>query len=359
MSDPDKPATIGSSDAAAILGASPWRGPWDVWPGIVGLAPRYSRTDNPAQRRGRRLEQVVLDWYAEDYGVELEPGPDVFDPAHRPLVRDGWAHDHPDAFEVSERITRAGSSFHDDVTYSRAVEVKSLQFFNASIWGRPGSDQVPLWYLMQCVHHEFVTGLPVVLVAFATGTDELRVYSINVDAKLVARQAEMLKAWHQAHVVEGRPPPLDGSDGCARGLAALYEYGDRDKDYRTATPREVEIAREIAEIRNEIKRLEVDVGQRENTLRTMIGANYGLKAGEPERSIALWYPTTTFDEAAFAEAHPDIDLDAFRKPASVDRKALRKAHPDLEAAHSHESGRTFRLYPKNLPTPGEGEGEGW
>ena len=359
----EAPPTIGSSDAAAILGLSPWRGPWDVWPGIVGLVERYRRTSDAAQTRGHRLEPLILQWYSDDYGIDLVPGPSLFGDSEL-LTRDGWAHDHPDAFEVGLAGCRADCTASKCATtcndwhpmrHVRAVEAKTLRWFDSQ-WGSPGTDQVPIHYLTQCAHHRFVTGLPVVLIAYATGSDELRAYDLDLPDRVVDRQAELLKAWHTAHVVEGKPPPLDGSDGCARTLATLYQYGSGSKVYRDATPHEVEIASELAELRAEIKRLSAEASERENALRTSIGSNYGIKCDG--KNLAIWFPRTKLDEPAIAIGYPELDLEQYRKPASLDRVKFRKAHADIERRYSVESGRTFRLNAANLPIP-TGEGEGW
>ncbi len=57
--------TIGSSGIAAILGLSPWAGPWDVWARTMGLAQSKSTR---ATLRGHILEPAIADYYGQQVG---------------------------------------------------------------------------------------------------------------------------------------------------------------------------------------------------------------------------------------------------------------------------------------------------
>lgn len=59
-------AGIGGSDAAAILGASPWATPLSVWADKQGLT--EDKPDTIAMRFGRDAEEIVARWFAEDTG---------------------------------------------------------------------------------------------------------------------------------------------------------------------------------------------------------------------------------------------------------------------------------------------------
>ena len=59
-------AGIGGSDAAAILGASPWATPLSVWTDKQGLT--EEKPDTIAMRFGRDAEEIVAHWFAEDTG---------------------------------------------------------------------------------------------------------------------------------------------------------------------------------------------------------------------------------------------------------------------------------------------------
>ncbi|KKK48976.1 hypothetical protein LCGC14_3139720, partial [marine sediment metagenome] len=64
---------IGGSDAAAILGLSPYRSPLDVWQEKTG--PVFELEDTPAMKRGRVLEPVAAEAYVEETGCKIRRQP--------------------------------------------------------------------------------------------------------------------------------------------------------------------------------------------------------------------------------------------------------------------------------------------
>ena len=69
--------TIGSSSVGAILGLSPWAGPWDVWARMHGLVESKKRAQSLAQSVGYTLDQTSL-CRTEKKGGSLKSSP----PAH-------------------------------------------------------------------------------------------------------------------------------------------------------------------------------------------------------------------------------------------------------------------------------------
>ena len=62
---------IGASDAAIILGLSPWRTPIDLWKEKLGLGGEQKQ--NAWMHRGLALEPIARDLYIEHVGVYVEP----------------------------------------------------------------------------------------------------------------------------------------------------------------------------------------------------------------------------------------------------------------------------------------------
>jgi putative phage-type endonuclease len=61
---------LGASDAAAILGLSPWVSARELWEELTGRK-ELPRAQNYAMRRGQRLEPKVRRWYEARYGVAM------------------------------------------------------------------------------------------------------------------------------------------------------------------------------------------------------------------------------------------------------------------------------------------------
>lgn len=62
---------LGASDAAAILGISPWVKPYDLWLKKTGRAEDQRAT--PAMLRGNRLEEQVRQYYEQESGELMMP----------------------------------------------------------------------------------------------------------------------------------------------------------------------------------------------------------------------------------------------------------------------------------------------
>ncbi len=62
---------VGSSDAAALVGDSPWKTAKALWESKTGR--RGEEPDNPAMRRGRELEAIARAAYEAQVGEQMEP----------------------------------------------------------------------------------------------------------------------------------------------------------------------------------------------------------------------------------------------------------------------------------------------
>jgi len=121
---------IGSSDAAAILGANPWATPRDVWLQKTG---RVEETpESPAMALGRRLEGAIGDFVEEQQGVRLSRN-----------------------IEVSLEGEPVGANIDaiDDAGVIWEIKTSGLYGGRTDEWGDPNTDQVPTQYIVQ-VHHQ-------------------------------------------------------------------------------------------------------------------------------------------------------------------------------------------------------------
>lgn len=201
---------LGGTDAAAIVGASKWRTPLQVWMEKTGQA-QPSREENLAMRYGRYNEEFVAGEFERAMPhLRVLPGERLVHPQYPFLVGslDRWLMG-----EDGERI--------------HVLEVKTAGSWEG--WGEPDTDQVPLDYLAQVMHYQnlqrrvlgpLFRDHEAYLVVLIGGRD-LRTYRIPFRADLVdALEAEEIRFWNE-HVVPRRPPdPLSGLDALARWPAA-------------------------------------------------------------------------------------------------------------------------------------------
>jgi hypothetical protein len=78
------------------------------------------------------------------------------------------------------------------------------------------------------------------LAAFGRVSSDWRVYTIPRRERVAAAMVSRVRDWYERHIVEGRPPPIDGSDACGRALA--LRHGQPSRDWVAATSADVALA---------------------------------------------------------------------------------------------------------------------
>lgn len=124
---------IGSSDAAVIVGVSPWRTPYQIWEEkLFGICEQF---ENSAMTRGKELEETARRQFEELMGIVVFPknmvNPDT-----------DWLRASLDGMCLDEKVM---------------VEIKCP---NKEDHSRAVTKKVPEKYWPQCQHQLAVTGLP-------------------------------------------------------------------------------------------------------------------------------------------------------------------------------------------------------
>lgn len=130
---------IGGSDAAAILGLSPWKTNVDLWEEKVGIKPLLDLKDNEAVKYGREAEDSLIQMFTLDF-------PEYTVHTNKSVVyRRGFMFASLDA----EVIT-------DDDRFG-ILEIKTTEP-HSSIAAMKWNEQVPEYYYVQILHYLIVTG---------------------------------------------------------------------------------------------------------------------------------------------------------------------------------------------------------
>ncbi len=197
---------ITATDVAKIAGQSPYGCGEDVRLDKMGAGRPF--VDHPRVRWGNLLEGPITFDYCERHGVFIEDGERVGTLTH---PTEPWAMATPDGIVYAEQRNHRTSG------PLRGFEVKTHTSWLSSLYGEPGTDQVPPWELIQCVWNIWVAsafyGVQLErwdLTVFMDGlpTD----YTILRDAELEAALIKMCRDFWQVHVVGGEPVPPDGSE---------------------------------------------------------------------------------------------------------------------------------------------------
>ncbi len=79
--------------------------------------------------------------------------------------------------------------------------------FAQADWGDPGSHQVPLSYLVQCVWHIMLTNIDRTDLAILFGNADFRVYEITRDLELEKMVLERTISFWENYILTDTPPP--------------------------------------------------------------------------------------------------------------------------------------------------------
>lgn len=196
---------IGSSDAAAAVGLSPYKSQLELWLEKTGNDQNLPQ-DGPHDEAsplywGTLLEPIVAAHYTKRTGNRVRRVNAVLQHASEP-----WMLANIDREVMGD----------DSVQF---LECKTAGLQGARLW----AEGVPEYVQLQVMHQLAVTGKRAVDVAVLVCGQELRIHRIERDDRMVA-QLIALERVFWGYVETRRPPPADGSESADRALRSLYPH---------------------------------------------------------------------------------------------------------------------------------------
>lgn len=134
---------IGGSEAAAIVGMSPWMTPLDLWKLKLGITQPKDLSDSSAVQQGVRWEPILRDLFRrthEEYIVEHHPF-DILYQEERP-----WLFATLDG-EIVERSTG----------FKGVLEIKTCTPSGKAGWAEWANGHMKDSYYVQCIHQLLAT----------------------------------------------------------------------------------------------------------------------------------------------------------------------------------------------------------
>ena len=211
MTSVNRSKFIGGSDAAVILGVSPWKTPLQLWQEKRGEAGPVVVDKDRERRfaRGKRLEPVVIDMVVDKL---LEQGHEV-----EVLARNERYIDSEHSFlacEIDFELLIDGEHVNGDA--------KTVHGFARKKWGEENTDEIPVEYTAQFMHGLMITGRRRCLVAALIGLDDVAIYWVDRDDETIsAIRAREIAFWSDC-VIAGQPPDLLTYDD----VTAIYSRDD-------------------------------------------------------------------------------------------------------------------------------------
>lgn len=240
---------IGSSDAAAMLGESPWKSAFGLWAEKTRTVEAESLDEVERIFWGKELEAAILRGYEKRTGRPVRPAGQLL----RSTV-------HPWAMCTLDGETRVEA----DAPWT-ILEVKNTNEFAAEAW----VDGAPEHYRIQAHWQMLVTGAPMATIAALIGGNTLAWQDIERDEQLIRKLVYHGERFWQM-VVNRTPPPIDGSKAAANDLARAYP---RDDGEVIGLPDELAVdVAELRDLRREKSEIEKSIRGLENRIKAAMGA---------------------------------------------------------------------------------------
>ncbi len=289
-------AGLGSTDASAALGVSPWKPLSNYGRRSAGL--KEGPVDNFFMARGRAMEPVLRQHYADKFGREVVQIPGTLK--------------HP---EYEFMIASLDGITRED---ERITEFKTAS--SRKGWGEAGSDEVPQNYLIQVQHAMIVTGTEVadIGVSFAGGEPEY--YEVPADKELHEMIIEGERAfWDKVkNAVEPEPTTLEEMQ---------KKYRVNDEQGVVATEAIIQQYNALLTVREESARAKAAEDNIKQTIQKFLleqgGAILVDQQGNPLVTWKEGKGRETFDTKTFKGMHADL-YRQFVKIGSPSRRFLVK-----------------------------------
>jgi predicted phage-related endonuclease len=204
---------------------------------------------------------------------------------------------------------------------TRILECKTANPFARSEWGEPGTDQVPMGYLCQCLWYMAITGIEQCDLAVLLGNSDFRIYEIERDLELEALVIEKaLHFWHEYVLKDIAPPAQTEGD-----YQALFQKSDPTKIVE-ASPLIVDELRKVAPLQAQMEATENELSHIKQLLMSSMQDAEILRF--QGKTLATW---------KLAKATKRLDI-----------KSLEKDHPQLVSQYQMISPGSRRFLLKSL-----------
>ena len=273
---------LGASDAAAAVGLSKWKSPYELWLEKTGQTTDDFDPDALPIVMGNALEPVVLAHFTRRTGLTVSRRQEqVVDPnwSARWVTLDGVASD------------------------GGLVEAKSAGFADPAEWGDEYEDDaVPMPYYLQCQHGLACTSAEFTYMPLIVLNRQFRLYRVRRDDDVIAQLTEGERAFWKC--VEARTPP----DPISLDDAALRWPTDTATEI-VATEAISLVVERLKDLRAQAAELKMAIEGAEFQIKTFMGEHGALKPLAGGKPLITWKqakPSRVLNAAALQVAHPAI-----------------------------------------------------
>lgn len=262
---------IVGSDAAAVLGISPFRTGVDLYYDKLGQSVEDDEQNWVAKEMGTVLEDLVARIFAKKTGLAVCPMPVMFQHAEHPWM----------LADVDRLVTMADGK-------TAILECKTTNYNARDKWEYDGKPIVPQYYEAQGRHYMAVMNLDRVYYCclYGNSEDDVIIRSIDRDPDYEAELIALEENFWTNHVQAKTPPPYIEDDGALvlESLRRCMGPSRKDAPPMVFTEAQSEVVRHYAELRNQKNALSAEVKRMEKELE-QLKAGVLLDMGESWRGV--------------------------------------------------------------------------
>lgn len=238
---------ITGTDAACLLGISPWGSKFSVWLDKTGQG--EPTVENESMKWGKKLESEILKNYAETMNCEL-------------IHVDGYD------LKVSKLYPKLACSLDGwNNTDKIPVDAKNIRYISDK-WGEQFSDIFPEYYKTQLQVQMMVTGAKVAHLAVLFSGQEFRIYCMEYNENLAQ---QILKAtdkfWEL--VASGEMPEASSDEATTNFIRTKYSSDSGTE--KEATDEIISAVKSLKEAKNSEKEIKALIDKYSNQIKLFMG----------------------------------------------------------------------------------------
>lgn len=304
----DRRTGIAATDAAPILGVSPFKSPAEVWlekkkPHLVDFK------ESKVMYWGIRHEQTIAEEYTKVTGVNL---------VSTGLIRNknlNWIMCSPDRLLDGRK---------------KGVELKTADSRSAYSWGPAGTDMIPQHYLIQVQHSMMATNFDEWDVAALIGGNDFRIYHIFRDQELMRILFQQEKEFYTRFIAGNETPNSDWGKSIAE--AVRKKHPQHNSTILSVDENGDDVLKkalhDLLMLRRELSKTKKSKSTQETLIKAYMKDSYKL-TWTGEGIEATWKTSKESVKidwrAVFEETLPHLNISAKEKKDLIDRHTKSKA----------------------------------